>query len=502
MAMGRKRPVQQPLFVRSDELAGAPRHRFYEKLNELLDGAGFDAFVEDECARFFAEDGRAGRISTRPGTYFRMLFIGYFEGIESERGICWRVEDSLSLRSFLGIATHEATPDHSTLSRMRSRLAPEVYEKVFHFVMRVLNEQGLLRGRVAGVDSTYLRADASMKSIVRRGSGEGYKGYLKKIAREAGIENPTDEDARRIDRTRAKKTSNEEWFSPTDADAEITRIKDGRTRLAYKAENTVDMETGAILAAEVLPATTPDGESVITSIEKANENVAAARSGGDDNESVGAARSGADDGENVGAARSGDDDDNDGGASVPANSIEEVVGDKGFHKASTIKRLADGGVRTYFPERKQRGKRRWKKNGGRSTAVAVYQNRKRLKSKKSRALQRQRGELLERTFAHLCETGAHRRTRLRGRENVQKRYLMQAAAFNLSLVMRKLLGHGTPRALAAAADRLFTFITTAIALIIGALDTSDHGRSDDHASPAGLPAIALRARLTYSSTGC
>lgn len=476
MAMGRKGPVQQPLFVRSDELAGAPRHRFYEKLNEILAGAGFDAFVEELCAPFFGESGKAGRISTPPGLYFRMLFIGYFEGVESERGICWRVEDSLSLRAFLGIAPHETTPDHSTLSRMRSRLGPEVYQQVFHFVMRVLNEQGLLRGRVAGVDSTYLRADASMRSIVRRGSGEGYKSYLKKLAKKAGIENPTDEDARRIDRTREKKTSNEEWVSPTDADAEIMRIKDGRTRLAYKAENTVDMETGAILAAELLPATTPDGESVISSLEKANENIAAAR---DD-----------------------DDDDNDGGATVLANAIEEVVGDKGFHKASTIKRLADAGIRTYFPERKQRGERHWRRHGGRETAIAVYQNRKRLTSTKSKILQRRRGELLERAFAHLCETGGHRRTRLRGRENAQKRYLMQAAAFNLSLVMRKLVGHGTPRAFAAARDRALALLAIAYSIMIALLDTIVGDRQDERANP-GVAELGLGvARLTHSSTGC
>lgn len=468
--------MQQRLFVRSDELAGAPRHRFYEKLNELLDGAGFDAFVEELCAPFFAADGKAGRISTRPGVYFRMLFIGYFEGIESERGICWRVEDSLSLRAFLGIAPHETSPDHSTLSRMRSRLGTEVYEQVFHFVMRVLNQQGLLRGRVAGVDSTYLRADASMKSIVRRGSGEGYKSYLKKLAKKAGIENPTDEDARRMDRGRDKKTSNDEWVSPTDPDAEIARLKDGRTRLAYKAENTVDMETGAILAAEILPATTPDGESVITSVEQANANIA--------------------------AAHDEDDDHNDSGTTVPADGIKEVVGDKGFHKASTIKRLADAGIRTYFPERKQRGQRRWKKNGGRATAIAVYQNRARLKSRKSKRLQRRRGELLERTFAHLCETGSHRRTRLRGRENVQKRYLMQAAAFNLGLVMRQLIGHGTPRALAGAAERLFALIANALVILLGALDTILGGATEKRASRRDTDGDLWAARLTHSSTGC
>lgn len=480
MAMGRRRPVQQPLFVRTDELARAPRHRFYEKLNELLEGAGFDAFVEGLCAPFFAEDGKAGRISTRPGVYFRMLFIGYFEGIESERGICWRVEDSLSLRAFLGIAPHESTPDHSTLSRMRSRLGSEVYEKVFHFAMRVLNQHGLLRGRVAGVDSTYLRADASMKSIVRRGSGEGYKSYLKKLAKQAGIENPTDEDARRLDRKRDKTTSNDEWVCPTDPDAQITRLKDGRTRLAYKAENTVDMETGAILAAEVLPATTPDGESVLASIEQANANLAAARDDDDDDEHDIEALAAAG---LQPAARDDDDDEEDGSGTPPAaGGIEEVVADKGYHKASTVKRLSDAGIRTYVPERKQRGRRRWKNNGGRETAVAVYQNRARLRSRKGKHLQRRRAEVLERTFAHLCETGGLRRTRLRGRENVRKRYLMQAAAFNLSLLMRKLLGHGTPRAFAGAAARLFALIASVLVVLRGALHTLWGGAAENRAN--------------------
>jgi transposase len=422
MAMGRKRPTQQPLFVRSDELAAAPRHRFYEKLNELLNEASFDLFVEELCAPYFAEDGKAGRISTRPGMYFRMLFIGYFEGIESERGICWRVEDSLSLRTFIGCATHDTTPDHSTLSRMRSRFEPGVYEQVFHHVMRILNTKGLLRGRVAGVDSTYLRADASMKNIVRRGSGEGYKSYLKRLAKEAGVENPNEEDARRLDQKRKKKTSNTEWVSATDPEAEIMRLKDGRTRLAYKAEHTVDMETGAILAAEVLPATSPDCATVIPSIEKANENIAEARWSNDD-----------------------DDEPGDGAA---VGTIEEVVGDKGYHKTATILKLAAQDVRTYFPERKDSRVRHWGEYGGAAAREAVCRNRNRLKTAKNKRYQRARGALLERSFAHVCETGAHRRTRLRGRENVHKRYLMQVAAFNLGLLMRSILGYGTPRGMA------------------------------------------------------
>jgi len=436
MAMGRKRPVQQPLFVRTDELGPAPRHRFYETLNAVLGEAGFDAFVEGLCEPHFAERGSQGRLSTPPGRYFRMLLVGYFEGIESERGICWRVEDSLSLKAFLGHAVHEQPLDHSTLSRLRSRLPLSVYHEVFRFVMRVLNQQGLLQGKVAGVDSTYLRADASMKNIVRRGSGEGYKGYLKRLAKESGIANPTDEDARNFDRTRKKKTSNKEWISSTDPDAEIMRLKDGRTRLAYKAEHTVDMETGAVLAAEILPATTSDAESIITSIDEANANITAARADEDDD----------------------DDDDDDDSTPLTTDAIEEVVGDKGYHKATTLQRFADEGVRTYIPERKQRGRRHWSKNGGRAAAVAVYRNRARTQTPKSKRYQRRRGELIERSFAHVCETGNHRRTRLRGRENVHKRYLLQAAAFNLGLVMRELVGRGTPRGLAdAAAWLLFVF---------------------------------------------
>ena len=269
-----------------------------------------------------------------------------------------------------------------------------------------------------------------MKNIVRRGSGEGYKGYLKRLAKESGIANPTDEDARNFDRKRKKKTSNKEWVSSTDPDAEIMRIKDGRTRLAYKAEHTVDMETGAVLSAEILPATTSDADSIITSIDEANANIAAAQADEDDED---------------------DHDDDDGSAPLTSDTIEEVVGDKGYHKTTTLQRFADEGVRTYIPERKQRGQRHWSKNGGRDAAVAVYRNRARTQRSKGKRYQRRRGELIERTFAHVCETGNHRRTRLRGKDNVHKRYLLQAAAFNLGLVMRELVGRGTPRGLADAA---------------------------------------------------
>jgi transposase len=450
MAMGRRKAKQKSLFVEAERMPTGPRHRFYDALNKLLDEADFDEHIEALCAMAFEPSSRGGRPSIPPGVYFRMLVLGYFEGIESERGICWRCEDSLSLKRFLGYEAHEPTPDHSTLSRMRSRLPACTYEEVFRFVMRVLNEKGLLRGKVAGIDSTYLRADASMKSIVRKGSGEGYKGYLRKLAKEAGIEQPTDEELRRFDRNRkGKKTSNEEWESPTDPDAEIVRLKDGRTRLGYKAEHVVDMETGALLAVDVMPATTSDAASIERSVELAEKNVERAVST-DEND------------ENDESDKNDDDDDNAAGGS---RHIRELTADKGYHKATTIRSLDEKRVRTYIPERAQAGKRHWDKHGGRATAQAVYRNRARVQRAKGKGLQRKRGELIERSFAHVCETGQHRRVRLRGEENVRKRYLIQAAAYNLSLLMRQMLGAGTPREAAARLEATFPLVSALIAWV-------------------------------------
>src|SRR5271166_6400062 len=209
MSMGRREDRQAPMWISSPELARSPGHRFYEKLNELLSEAKFDSRVEDLCAVYFEAEDQRGRPSIAPGVYFRMLFVGYFEGIESERGLEWRCADSLSLRAFLGVQMHERVPDHSSLSRMRTRLEGEVYDAVFRLVLGLVESKGLLRGKVAGVDSTYLRADASMKSIVRKETGDDYATYLKKLCEAEGIENPTVEDARRMDKARkGKKVSN------------------------------------------------------------------------------------------------------------------------------------------------------------------------------------------------------------------------------------------------------------------------------------------------------
>jgi transposase len=432
--MGRRAGRQAPMWLSGQELARSPGHRFYEKLNELLLEAKFDSCVEDLCAGYFEAEDKRGRPSIAPGVYFRMLFVGYFEGIESERGLEWRCADSLSLRAFLGVQMHERVPDHSSLSRMRTRLEGDVYDAVFRLVLGLVESKGLLRGKVAGVDSTYLRADASMKTIVRKDTGDDYTTYLKKLCEAQGTENPTVEDARRMDRARlGKKVSNEDWESPTDADARIVRLKDGRTRLGYKAEHVVDLDTGAVVAAEVYSGEQADTATLSASLEAARENMSAAR-----RDSVGDSRHDDDDAPPP-AAPTG----------APRPTIE-VVADKGYHKVELLFDLRRAEYRTYIPVPDQKGQRQFTDKGGMLAREAFHDNRKRLRRDKGKRLLRLRGERIERTFAHACETGAHRRVRLRGRENVRKRYLAHLAALNLGLVMRALFGHGTPRGAASA----------------------------------------------------
>lgn len=441
------------MWVAATELAQSQGHRFYEKLNELLGEAEFDRRVEELCAPYFEADSKAGRPSIAPGVYFRMLFVGYFEGVESERGLEWRCSDSLSLRAFLGVLPTGRVPDHSTLSRMRTRLDAKVYDEVFRLVLGVVEKKGLLKGKVAGVDSTYLRADASMKSIVRKDTGDDYTTYLKKLCEEQGIEQPTVEDARRMDRKRkGKKTSNEDWASPTDEDARIVRLKDGRTRLGYKAEHVVDLESGAVIAAEVYVADQGDTATLQPSLEAARENIEAARDE---------------------AMETREDRDDDDQPPTRTTSDEratiEVVADKGYHKVELLFALGRAGYRTYIPAPEQKGKRRFGDKGGMLAREAFHQNRARVRRTKGKRLLRQRGERIERTFALSCETGAHRRVRLRGQENVRKRYLAHVAALNLGLVMRTLFGSGTPRQAAAAAAALAILFVAVLQAITGRL---------------------------------
>ncbi len=405
MSMGKRaRERQADLWLPTSDLARSPGHPFYERVNEMLREADFDTRAEELCRAFYVEG--TGRPSLPPGVYFRMLFIGYFEGIDSERGIAWRCADSLALRSFLGFALDESTPDHSSLCRIRQRLDVEVHQAVFQLVLEILSERGLLRGKTIGIDATTLEANAALRSIVRRDDGTGYEDFLKELAKESGIETPTRADLAKLDKKRPRKGSNDDWTHPQDPDAQITKMKDGRTHLAHKSEHAVDMDSGAVLAVTLHGGAAADTKTIFETMEAACE------------QSLGLGRD------------------------MPP----EWIADKGYHCNATMEMFQEVGLRGYISE-PDRGRRRWK---GKETArQGTYANRRRIRGERGRRLMRRRGELVERSFAHCLETGGMRRTWLRGRANILKRYLVHVAAFNLGLVMRQMFGAGTPRGLAA-----------------------------------------------------
>ena len=430
MAMGRmKSEHQDDLWVATSALPSAPGHPFYERLNALLAKRGFTALVERECAQYYVED--VGRPSIPPVVYFKALFIGFFEGIDSERGIAWRVADSMTLRSFLGYTLTESTPDHSSLSRTRRLMSVETHRLVFRWVLDVLAQEGLLRGKTLGVDATTLEANAAMRSILRRDTGESYEQFLMGLAQASGIETPTREDLAKIDRNRPGKGSNQDWVNPHDPDARITKMKDGRTHLAHKAEHAVDMDTGAVVCVTLQPADVGDTETVGVTLEGVRENI-----------------------EEVAA---------DPRARRRLEPTREVVLDKGYHSNDTARDLQDAGLRTYISEPK-RGRRQWEdKHRERD---AVYANRRRVRGVYGKKLLRKRGELIERSFAHCYETGAMRRTHLRHHENILKRLLIHVGAFNLSLIFRRAIGYGTPRGLQ---DRPTHQRQTALGLVLNGM---------------------------------
>jgi len=415
MAIGkRKRKRQETLWIPTNEIPNAPAHPFYRSLNTVLTKHDFDDYVEDICARFYAP--KMGRPGLAPGIYFRMLLVGYFEGLDSERGIAWRAADSLALRDFLGLALTEAAPDHSTVSRTHRLIDLETHQAVFTWVLQRIAESGLLKGKTIGIDATTLEANAALRSIVRRDTGDSYQEFLIKLAKESGIETPTREDLARLDRKRAKKGSNDDWTHPHDPDSRITKMKDGRTHLAHKFEHAVDLETGVIVGATIQPADSGDTTTMIETLITAAEQVEAV---------------------------------------LPeSEGIQEVVADKGYHSTERIVDLKRLDLRTYISEPKRK-RRRWKAN--REAQAAVYENRRRIRRNRGKALLRQRGERLERPFAHLYETGRMRRTHLRGRENILKRMLIHVSALNLGFLMRSTFGIGTPRSLQG---RLFALFST------------------------------------------
>jgi transposase len=413
MALGRQGERQADMLVSWAELPRSPGHIFYDKLQSVLIASGFDSFVERQCASLYAP--RRGRPSLPPGRYFRMLLIGYFEGIDSERGLEWRCADSLSLRAFLRLGERERVPDHSWLSRTRCRLPLEVHDQVFTWVLARLAKHGLIKGERIGVDASTMEANAALRTIVRRDSGEGYREMLTRMAKESGIETPTAEDLVRLDRKRkGKKLSNADWQSPTDPDAKIAKLKDGRTHLAYKPEHAMDLDTGAVVAAEVHAADQGDTTTMPGTLAGAAERLA----------SVDAAPT----------------------PEAPA----ELIADKGYHSRGGLKALDGGPWKSRISEPHRDEFSRWR--GDDESRRAVYNNRMRLLSGVARQAFKLRAELVERGFALILDRGGMRRVWLRGRENVQKRYLIHVAGYNLGLIMRLLSGAGTPREFMARAS--------------------------------------------------
>jgi transposase len=421
MAMGkRKTHDQQTLFIPTAKLPQSAAHPFYAKLNEVLAGWKFDSFVEERCGKFYEE--KIGRPSLAPGKYFRLLLIGYFEGIDSERGIAWRCSDSLSLRSFVGYRLDEASTEHSTISRTRRLIDLETHQQVFQWVLKVLADYDLINGKTVGIDATTLEANAAMRSIVRKDTQQNYQDFLTDLAKASGIETPTREDLAKIDRKRKNKASNDDWENPNDPDAKITKMKDGSTHLAHKAEHAVDMQSGAVLAVTIQPADEGDTTTWRGTVEETYQNLNAVA----DDQRV--------------ADR------------LDPEPVKEVVADKGYHSNQTMTDFAELEIRSYISE-PDRGQRDWEDK--QAERDAVYANRRRTRGRRGKRLMRQRGELIERSFAHNYETGDMRRTHLRHRNNILKRILVHVGGFNLSLVMRQLIGKGTPRGLQGLNSRLF-----------------------------------------------
>jgi len=432
MAMGKRRrhAKQASMWVATQDLPRTAAHPFYTRLNQILEKHDFDGYVEGLCQRFYADD--IGRPGLPPGRYFRLLLIGYFEGLDAERAIAWRAADSFALREFLGLVLPEVPPDHSTISRTRRLIDLETHEAVFTWILQRLADAGLVIGKTVGIDATTLEANAALRSIVRRDTGESYHDFVTKLAQASGIETPTRADLARLDRKRKKKGSNDDWTHPHDPDAKITKMKDGRTHLAHKAEHAVDLKTGAIVGVTVQDADDGDTETSIETLSEAAEQIEAVCPDGD--------------------------------------GLQEVVGDKGYHSNQSLVDLEAVGLRSYISE-PDRGRRNWKKNP--DAREAVYRNRRRIRGARGQRLLRLRGERLERPFAHLFETGGMRRVHLRGHTNIRKRLLIHTAGFNLGLLMRQLFGVGTPRSLQG---RLVALVTALFALIRSLWDVATSHR--------------------------
>jgi transposase len=424
MALGkRNKPKQQQLWVATIELVPQSGHPFYTRLNKLLDDDCFDDWIEGECVPYFAAGGRP---SIPPGVYFRMLFVGYLEGFQSERSIAWNCADRNSLRTFLGYLPHERTPDHSSFTIWRQRLPLSLYREVFQRILSIVDKHGLVDAYAAGVDSSTIEANASLRRLARKDNGASYREYVKGLMEEAGEESDDGAALVRFDKKRkGKRLSNSDWESETDPDARIAKMKDGTTHLAYKPEHAIDLHTGAMLGVNVYPADQGDTACLPETLETVKENL-----------------------KDLGDA---------------SPELLCVVTDKGYHKAQLIKGVnLDQEITTYIPERETTKRRKWR--GDLDARREFHANRRRTRGNEGKRLGRLRSELVERSFALTKCSGNLSRMMTRGMDNVTKRYLIHAAAYNLSLVMRSLFGHGTPKGLAGALKRLIWALLLAMGL--------------------------------------
>jgi len=465
MAMGIRDAEQSPLWVVTSDLPKAPSHPFYARLNELLDAGEFDAFAEEKCQRFYAAV--MGRPGLEPGRYFRLLLLGYFEGIDSERGIAWRATDSLAVRGFLRLGMEEAAPDHTTISRTRRRIDVETHRAVFTWVQQRLVDADLLKGKTIGIDATTLEANAALRSIVRRDTAETYQEFLTQLATASGIETPTRDDLARLDRKRKKKTSNKDWTHPWDPDAKVAKMKDGRTHLAHKAEHAVDLETGAVVAVTLQGADEGDTTTIVETAITATEQLEDAQREVDE-----------------------------------PQLLTEIIADKGYHSNQTLVDLEAVGVRSYIAE-PDRGRRDWSKAP--DAQAPVYGNRRRIRGRRGRRLMRSRGERIERSFAHVYDTGGMRRTHLRGHTNILKRLLIHVSGFNLGLIMRQLIGVGTARGLQGRRPMVITTLLVLLGVArrrVVAIGVSDRVMAAMFDSfPSSTIFVNSSAEATYA-TGC
>lgn len=463
----KQKAAQGELWVAAHQLPSSPKATFYAKLDQTLESFGFAEKVRALCAPAYDQSG-AGRPGIDPVVYLKMIMIGFFEDLPGERAIAARCEDSISIRSFLNYSLEEKTPNHSSFTIIRQRLGLEIYQEIFTLTLQALRAHGLLRGKNLGIDSSVIEANASLRALVHRNTEEQYWDYVKRLAAENGVDPDDAAAVRRFDKHRPGKGSNQEWQNPHDPDAKIGRTKDGATDMIYKPEAVVDLDTGAIVQADVQPGDQADHKDVAAHILQAQQTI---------NQAC--------------------------GAEPDTLTVTSITADKGYYSVGELQALQHEGIRTVISD--PIDNRRVDKLKPEEQR-AVRGAKRSVTSESGKDLLRRRGMHIERSFAHVLDAGGMRRTTLRGWENLNKRYKLAAAIYNLSQLMRKLFGFGTPKQLAAALGRgLLVRIAFVLALVSStARPIATRARSLGHALADFFqltPKHAAAENRLYS-TGC